>query len=204
VSQRAVPLDVPIAKVGSRKPSDGKRFSLAVATGGLAKIGDVDESFAPAQYDELGDGDKLSRPAYEPRHGGIELSVEGNQLASGAMIKRVVRYDLITIDTLFRRKRRRFFLYSAALFAHFLKGASVSLSVLSAAHEKKLKPFDEKVAVGPETFAVTFVNTNSTVAPESTGFTSVAAAQDFAAQAVAADPSLAGSLHVIPEFEVAA
>ncbi|HEY4620724.1 MAG TPA: DUF6603 domain-containing protein, partial [Gaiellaceae bacterium] len=204
VSQRAVPLDVPIAKVGNRKPSDGKRFSLAVATGGLAKIGDVDESFAPAQYDELGDGDKLSRPAYESRHGGIELSVAGNQLASGAMIKRVVRYDLITIDTLYRTKRRRFFLYSAALFAHFLKGASVSLSVLSAAHEKKLKPFEEKVAVGPETFAVAFVDTNSTFAPESTGFTSVTAAQDYAAQAVADDSGLAGSLHVIPQFEVAA
>jgi hypothetical protein len=204
VSQRAVPLDVPIAKVGNQKPSDGKRFLLAVATGGLTKIGDVDESFAPAQYDDLGDGDKLSRPAYEPRHGGIELSAAGNQLASGTMIKRVVRYDLITIDTLYRRFRRRFFLYSAALFAHFLQRASVSRSVLSAAHEKKLKPFEEKVTVSADTFAVAFVDTNSTFAAESTGFTSVAVAQAYAAQAVADDPSLAGSLHVIPQFEVAA
>jgi hypothetical protein len=204
VSQRAVPLDVPIGKVGNRKPSDGKRFSLAVTTGDLAKIADVDESFAPAQYDELGDGEKLSRPAYEPRHGGIELSVEGNQLASGAMVKRVVRYDLITIDTLYRRFKRRFFLYSAALFAHFLTGASVSLSVLSATHQKKLKPFEETIVVGPETFAVSFVDTNSTFAAETVGFSSVAVAQAYAAQLMADDPRLAGALHVIPEFEVAA
>jgi len=36
------------------------------------------------------------------------------------------------------------------------------------------------------------------------GFTSVTAAQDYAAQAVADDSGLAGSLHVIPQFEVAA
>jgi Family of unknown function (DUF6603) len=204
VSQRAVPLDVAIAKVGNRKPSDAKRFSLTVVTGGLSKILDVDESFAPAQFDELGDGEKLSRPAYEPRHGGIELSVAGNQLASGAMLKRVVRYDLITIDTLYRRFQRRFFIFSAALFAHFLNGASVTLSVLSQANQKKLKPFEETVMVGPETFAVAFVDTNSSAAADSTGFTSVAMAQAYAAQAIADDPSLEGSLHVIPQFEVAA
>ena len=120
------------------------------------------------------------------------------------MIKRVVRYDLITIDTLHRRFRRRFFLYSAALFAHFLNGASVTLSVLSKAHEKKLKPFEETVTVGPETFAVAFVDTNASFAAESASFTSVAVAQAFAAQVVADDPSLAGTLHVIPQFEVAA
>jgi hypothetical protein len=203
VSQRAVPLDVPIAKVGNRKPSDARRFSLTVATGGLARIGDVDESFAPAQFDDLSDGEKLSKPAFEPRHGGIELSVSGNQLASGAMVKRVVRYDLITIDTLYRRFRRRSFLYPGALFEHFLKGASVSLSPLSKARKQQLKPFDDRVSVASDTFAVAFQDTNASFNGASAGFKSEAAAQAFMADAVAENPDLTGSLHVIPQFEVA-
>jgi hypothetical protein len=204
VSQRAVPLDVPIAKVGNRRPSDAKRFALSVATGGLARLADVEESFAPAQFEELSDGEKLSRPAFEPRNGGIELSVDGNQLASGAMIKRVVRYDLFTIDTLHRRFQRRFFVYSGALFAHFLKGASVSLSALSKSRETQLKPFAEKVTVAPDTYTVAFQDTNSSFTAASTGFRSEAAARAFMAEAVADDPELAGSLHVIPQFEAAA
>ena len=106
-------------------------------------------------------------------------------------------------DSLYRRFQRRFFVFTASLFAHFLGGASVTLSVFSQAHQKKLKPFEETVTVGPETFAVAFVDTNSSIAAESVGFTSVAVAQAYAAQVIADDPSLEGSLHVIPQFEVA-
>ena len=73
VTQRAVPLDLTLDKVGNQKPTDVKKLTLGVATGGLAKNGDVNERFAPAQFQEFGDAEKLAKPAYQDMHGGIDL-----------------------------------------------------------------------------------------------------------------------------------
>jgi len=59
------------------------------------------------------------------------------------------------------------------------------------------------VKVGPETYTVATQADNRAYSSASTGFTSQAAAQDHLARQVAIDPSLTGTLHVIPQFEVA-
>src|SRR5439155_10753286 len=48
ISQRFVPLDATLDRVGAQRPSDGKLFSLDAASTTFAKRGDVDEQFAPA------------------------------------------------------------------------------------------------------------------------------------------------------------
>jgi hypothetical protein len=60
------------------------------------------------------------------------------------------------------------------------------------------------VTVSSETFAVAFQSSNKVAHPEAAAFTSQASAQDYIAKAVATDPSLHGTLHVLPQFEVAA
>ncbi len=45
---------------------------------------------------------------------------------------------------------------------------------------------------------------NTVFRSDATSFTSQVAAQEYLAKAVAQDPSLAGTLHVLPHFEVAA
>src|SRR4029453_6390810 len=80
VSQRAIPLDMTFTRVGSRRPTDVKRLSGTVAGGGRAKHGDVTERFAPAQFQDFGDAEKLSKPAFQEMHGGLDLSVDGQQL----------------------------------------------------------------------------------------------------------------------------
>ncbi|MCB0575850.1 MAG: hypothetical protein KDC61_14935, partial [Saprospiraceae bacterium] len=65
LSQRAVPLDLKIDKVGSQKPSDANDFNLQ-ATAGLEKSSDIDEQFAKAQFIKLSDSDKLSQRAFDP------------------------------------------------------------------------------------------------------------------------------------------
>jgi uncharacterized protein DUF6603 len=201
VSQRAVPLDLVLDRVGGQKPSDANRFTLAVASADLVKTRNLQEPFAPAQFKDLSDADKLSQPAYSPSDSGIELSAAGAAYASATAITRIVRYDLTIIDTKLRRAKNRFFVYPAALFAHFLAGASVTRSVFSAFREAQTRPFAETVTVAPETFAVALRSNNAAF---ETGFASRAAAADFLAQAVANEPSLAGTLQVLPHFEVAA
>ena len=58
--------------------------------------------------------------------------------------------------------------------------------------------------VSPETFAVAFTATNKLYQPEAAAFTSQARANDYVARTVVNDPTLAGTLHVLPQFELAA
>lgn len=205
VSQRAVPLDLHLDKVGSQKPTDANQFSLTVTSAGLAKTRDLTEPFAPAQFRDSDDAGKLSAPAYSPFDSGIELAPAEKSTDSGAGLTRTVRYDLHIVDTkLHPPELQRFLLYPGALFEHWLGGSSVALSALSQAQEKLTKPFAEGVAVGPETFAVVSLADNTLVHAEAAAFTSKAAASDYLSTAVAAEPALAGSLQVLASFEVAA
>jgi hypothetical protein len=202
ISQKAIPLDLPIDKVGNQKTSDAKRVSVKVISAGLGKKADTTELFAIAQFQNMDDASKLSRPAYEPQHGGLELSVQGQQLASSKMVKRVIRYEEIIIDSNFKRFVNRFSIFVGVLFNHFLAGASVSKSTLSQSYQQKLQPFAEKIAVKPASHVVAFQATNKLVSTEAR-FISQASAHDYMQQQIARDPSLSDSLHVIPTHEVA-
>jgi hypothetical protein len=202
VSQRAVPLDLDVDKVGNRRAADGRRFSLGAGSG-LSKRGDVRERFAPAQYRDMSDAEKLGKPAFELENGGIELVPEGKSIDGGPLVKRVNRYELSTVDSAFPPRRRRFFEFSGVLFTHFLAGAAVARSPLSQAVKDQHDPFGpgEKVVVGDEGWTVAHTSDNSAVGPAAS-FASEAQAQDFLAAHRAADPS--AQVHVIPAFEVAA
>lgn len=204
VSQRAVPLDLTLDKIGNQKPSDANRFALTVASAGLAKTRELQESFAPSQFTNFDDAAKLSQPAFQPLDSGIELSVAGHSYASGTAITRIVRYDLSIIDTKLRRSRFRFYLLNPALYLHFLSGASVARNVLSAFRAAQAQPVRDKVVLSAETFAVAHQVDNTVFAPEAAAFTSQAAAHDYLVRAVASDATLSGRLHVLAGFEVAA
>jgi hypothetical protein len=194
-----VPLDLTIDHVGNRKPTDAKRFTLAVSTGGLSKLGDVDERFAPAQFQDFGDAEKLTKPAFQEMHGGIDLSVAGEQMTSGAMVKRVIRYELITLDGAFR-KHQRFYGLLIGLFTLFLDGCAVTRLPISAFAGKRLVPFDEKIVVNPPAWVVAGQADNVAVA----SFASQSMASEHLAQQIALSPNIAATLHVIPAFEAAA
>ena len=83
---------------------------------------------------------KLSPQAFEPQHGGVELSAAGAQLASGAAIDRVVRYELITIDTNCPAPRApRSRPCASALFNHFLAGRGRRAARRSVGRSTKLR-----------------------------------------------------------------
>ena len=119
------------------------------------------------------------------------------------MVKRIVRYEQIILDTN-KRATNLFFIFAAGLFAHFLRGGAVTKSDLSKAQKERLDPFPEKVAVQDETFTVAFQANNKPFTAASASFHSEASAREFLSQQVAADPNLGDALHVIPSFERAA
>lgn len=204
VSQRLAPLALTLDRVGAQKPEDVTRVELRVSSGGLAKTADAWEQFAPAQFQDMTDADKLSRPAFAPEPGGVELSGAGQVLRSRRMVKRVVRYELIILDSNFKRFARRFFDYAARLFDFFLRGSSTSRSVLSQATRARLRPFADTITVQAETYTVAFQLDNRAVSTEAERFHSEASARDWMARKVALDPRLADQVHVIPTYEKAA
>ena len=97
--------------------------------------------------------------------------------------------------------RKRFSIFAVSLFNHFMVGAAVSKSLLSAQSKQQYQPFAEKVTVGQESYTVAYQADNKAYTSSAT-FTSEAAAHDFMQQTIAADPNQAETLHVIPQFEV--
>jgi hypothetical protein len=204
VAQRAVPLELKLDKVGTQKPSDVNRLSIAVTGGGLVRKADTLDRFAPAQFQNFADADKLSKPAFGQEKSGLDLSAAGADLRSSAMVKRIVRYEEIIIDNNFKRFARRFRGFLAPLFELFLSGNAASRSELSHLSARRLRPFDEKIAVAEETYTVAFQSTNKAYATEAASFHSEASARDYLSRKVAEDAALSDALHVIPSYERAA
>lgn len=201
VSQRFIPLGLPLDKVGNQKPSDIKKATVAIdPAGGLSVRGPMRERFAAAQYRTMDDAAKLSAPAFELFESGVELGAAGNPWVTGPAATRTVRYESIIVDTAHERVPSRYFEFWGDLFGHFLNGASVSRSALSLANERKRQPFDAKVSVRDAGFVVANQSDNSVFTQ--TAFGSYAEATAFLRDRVSADPSLADSIHVIPVSEV--
>jgi hypothetical protein len=203
VSQRAIPLDLQIDKVGSQAPSDANLFAFSVAGSALTKVRELQEPFAPSQFRNFDDATKLSQPAFVPQDSGIELAGSAT-LATATAITRPLRYDLTVIDKESEPVRFQFFAHSRAMFTNFLAGNSTGQSRLSANFRGLTRPQSGSVAVSNETFAVALQSSNQVLHPEASTFLNQAQAQDYISKAVAANPSLEGTLHVIPRFEVAA
>ncbi len=202
VSQKLVPLDLDVDKFGSQTISDAKRFTIDVGAGGLDKVRDAEDQFAVAQFQSMDDGNKLSRPAFQKQHSGLDLSVAGEQLRSSRAVKRTIRYEEIIIDNNYLRFVRRFVVDISGLFAHFLKGASISQSPLSKAYKSKLKPYEDAIATHEEAYTVAFQENNQAVSAQVV-FNSEAQARDYMHQMIGTDPAMADAVHVIPQFEVA-
>jgi hypothetical protein len=202
VSQRAVPLGVKVDKVGNQKASDADKFTLKVDTPSLKKTGDHKEQFAMAQFQDVPDSAKLSLPPFESVPGGLRLAVDGNQSRSSRMIKRRVRYEQHIIDTDFQPQIFPFFDIPVSFFVHFIGGTAITKSELSHSFKKKVQPFDDQITIPGVGFTVANMTDNRPLNEEARHFTSEAMAREYMRQCVKSDPKMAGSLHVISQYEV--
>jgi hypothetical protein len=203
VSQGAIPLLMTLDTVGAQKPDDANRFELRVASAGLGKRDDARRPFSPAQFRTMTDAQKLSSPPYQREPSGIVLGVTGAEVRTGRAVKRVLRYEVTTVDTLYRRVRRRFITLGDRLFRHFAKGNAAARSALSRGRAREIQPFADRITVGGERYAVAALDTNRPIAGGAS-FASEGAAREWLAGAVAADPNLAASLHVVPASDLGA
>jgi hypothetical protein len=71
-----VPLEIEISRFGQGAPSGARRFSISSVTVGTSeeKKEGVKDFFAPGQYFEMRDEEKLSRPSFEQMTAGVEVT----------------------------------------------------------------------------------------------------------------------------------
>jgi hypothetical protein len=205
VRQKMVPLTIEIEKIGNRKTSDVKKISITTGDSGGTplQLNPVDESFARAQYQSLSDADKLSKPSFEKMPGGVSLSMGIANVKAGKLVRRKIAYEVIIID---REPKKPlpfggFFIQLGLLFGVFLRGSSVSKSVLSQSYQKQRKPFGEKMEVKEQSYTVAFTANNKAYS-ESASFNSEAAAADYLKEQVRSNPNLKKELHVLPKYEL--
>jgi hypothetical protein len=105
--QTVLPLHRQITRFGASAPPGGSdRFDvqhIASGTNGIDDWTPVDDFFAPAQFEDMSDDQKLSRPSFERMDAGVTFA--GDRVDHGTAIGMDVEYDTKIIDSTFVVRR---------------------------------------------------------------------------------------------------
>lgn len=103
--QRVVPLNVEISRYGNTVPGGDRIFTLAVDlpdSGDGNEVRPVTDYFAPAQFFEMGDTAKLTRPSFELMDSGVSIGTEGvtygGRDEEGLMTSTSIEYETRLVD----------------------------------------------------------------------------------------------------------
>jgi hypothetical protein len=99
VRQSVVPLGVEIDRFGNARPSGERRFEISSVWVNDVKqtTKEVSEHFAPAQFFDLSDDEKLSsRPAFEEMSAGVQIGAD--KPAFGTPLAMALEYEEIIVD----------------------------------------------------------------------------------------------------------
>jgi hypothetical protein len=204
--QRALPLAVTIQRFGAAKPKDENFFDVVGVSAASDLAADrVESEFAPAQFFELTEDQKMSAPSFRNEKSGLR--------ANGAALVRFeeatpreFRYedkaiDPDAVDSIIVGRLRELTSISFEHAFAALDGSALAFSDLYRERVSALPTGDEiKISAGG--FVVLNVNTMMPVgaAPEHASMT---AAEQFRTSTIAANPALAGELAVMSTLEVA-
>jgi hypothetical protein len=97
VRQRQVPLDQPLQRFGGDTPTGPNLFHISTATiaADPAQTQPLQDLFAPAQYQNLTDDQKLGQPSFTPMHSGAQIGQ--HNLTTGTPLPLQLDYEKITI-----------------------------------------------------------------------------------------------------------
>jgi hypothetical protein len=207
VRQRVVPLNRTVTKFGEAKPLGPGRYSLSSVTVGSAPAGaleTVQEFFAPAQFEQLSDAERLSRPDFEKMDAGFTVASEA--VTVGAAVGNTVVFNTIIVDAPDPPNVKREYTVSAALQSAALGTSASALAPLTSTGEEKYAPSPDAeplVALADEGYVV--VRTDSL--QEEPGVLDAPTTKGAALEALAArldeQPRKKGRLQVVPVHELA-
>jgi hypothetical protein len=106
VKQTVVPLDLTIDKFGNATPSDARLFEIGTVTvnGDDTPFVPVEDFFAPAEFLELTDDEKLASPSFELMPAGFRVGKPGlefAQVVADIIEDEVIKFETIIVDKKF-------------------------------------------------------------------------------------------------------
>jgi hypothetical protein len=210
ISQKIVPLNIAIDRIGAQRPSDTRTCAIAgVTVGGQTQATPppAEESFAPAQFFDLSDEEKLASPSFKTFASGVRVG-DADHTHTGYAAAREVRYELKYIDSqrdqrLGQPGPRGLFDVDVSAFNTWTLQGAIAKSDLSFARRRKSTLAPDEVGVFQEPFAIVDAKSLSPFDSESVLSSERAALQRRAAL-IAANPGLRDALQVVPVFEMTA
>ncbi|MBE0640344.1 MAG: hypothetical protein IH598_17665 [Bacteroidales bacterium] len=227
ISQRAIPINIKLDKVGNQKPVDCNHFSLtakfeAENSDSFDEYPATKERFATSQFRNLEGSKRLSSPAFEWFDAGINIGAGLNRFKTSQATKRVIRYETIILDETiipdnlskkFKHIKKEFYTFPdvvggavaglfSSIFGHFLNGNATTKSTLSARHKIRMQPNNNTIQNIHNKYSVVSKETNAPIENVAASFTSQTAAIDCMSKMINNNPELAGNIQVIPNTEV--
>ena len=208
VREKVVPLDAPVTKFGNAAPADGSQFSIASVLLGTdpAAVSPVWDDFAPGQYQQLSDADKISAPAFELFHSGVQIGDPDVQAGSDAPRTVTMQWRYVPDPTKASVLDRFAALPIGMLAAGVQSGAGARSLITNTGLARFAEPgLTSEISVGTAGFVIASTHdltVRGDISPAE-GTTRYQAAAALAGY-LAAHPEQAGALQVMPAYEAAA
>ncbi|CAN5158295.1 hypothetical protein BH23BAC1_BH23BAC1_26930 [soil metagenome] len=200
-SERLVPLDYSINKFGNKKPDGDSKFEIKGVKSGSNSLTTqpIKEQFAPANFTELADSDKISRKSYESMNSGFKITAS-SALTIASIVEKSVDYEL---SYLVKKKRLigGIFKFAKYAFQSILKSSAVSKSSLSYQVNKISTTAPLAVKVKQDKYAIANV---SDLKMFKAGLLAESQAEAFQLyqQLIIENPALKNEIQVVSQFEL--
>ena len=208
-SQRSMPLeDYLIEKVGNKRPLSDNKFKLTKANSNGKPIGanfqETREEFAPGEYSNLSDSDKLSRRSFERLPSGFALTATSD-LVTPMPVTRDVTYELSYL----RRKEhkldfRGLLKLPSLAFARLVRAGAVRASPLSLQQRRASLNRPPEIRLPDASFTIAGVDDLKPHGADGKGtfFRTEAEAYQHQRELMRQNPALAGTIQVVSSFEL--
>jgi hypothetical protein len=199
VSQKLVPLNLPINRFGAQKPADGGKFRISKLEFGTETMPAeaTREQFAPAQFIEMNDAEKLSRRSFEKYDAGVRVA-GGDRAKTDYYAALNVVYEVIYLP---KRPKRIFFQLTQFLMSNLLKACAVAQSALSYEQRAPSPLGPPKMKMHQEQYGLAGTRDLGLYAKDMV-FGSQAEAHAALEATVARSPELKRELQVVPMYQV--
>jgi len=202
-TQKLVPLERTIEKFGEKGINGDTTFKIekVSSNGTTYEIVPVNGQFAPAQFTELKDTEKLSRKSFEDMPAGMKLP-STTSLKTATAVNKDVEYELSYL-----RKRRfslvfaGFFKFAKGIFLNLARGSAAAKSELSFLNRRGSLNAPLEMSVKPEQYALARKTDLRLVADQYIANSQMEAFEMYR-KLENDDPTLAAEVQVVSAYEL--
>ena len=209
-AQRAVPLNHNIQRVGSKKATVPKKLSIqSISSNGtnFTDLPPTNELFAPGQFVDLNEDEKLARPSFERMDGGVKIGDTGVSNFPVPFIKaKQPEYELTYIvPDVPAPKKKDSQILKADAFQRFSRNAAASRNVNSWQSGIGLRTAPKKIDLQQPSFVIAGTGDMKAFTSGSQGSyvaKSQSEAEQTKKQLLTENPGLQGQLQVLANYEL--